>query len=294
MSKDNTKLSAADINDRSAESPQISVIMSVHNSESTLIEALDSIFNQTYTNWEIVVCDDASTDGTLNQLRQVSEKLDDGRMTILVNETNRKLAYSLNRCLEVASGEYIARMDGDDISEPSRFEKQLEFLEENPRVDLVGTSTRRFNSKGPGELVNPAASEPDKWTLGQGSRVPFIHATILARRRVFKELGNYTVSWRTERGQDLDLWFKFFAANLVGRNLPEALYWVREDEAAVRRRTPKARFGAAVTRIKGNKSLEYPIRSYRMPAIELLKIFVPYSVYNLNRRWSRRRFLRSK
>lgn len=251
--------------------------------------ALESILGQTYTNWELVICDDASTDGTREVLRGAVESIDDTRITILTNETNRKLAYSLNRCLGAASGQLIARMDGDDISEPERFGRQVSFLNAHPEVDLVGTPMRRFNSNGIGEIVQPAALEPDRWTLGRTSRVPFCHATILARRSVFDAVGNYTVSWRTERGQDLDLWFKFFAAGLVGNNLPDPLYRVREDEAAVRRRTPKARLGAFVTRVKGNWSLGYPPRAYTIAIIELVKVLVPYRFVDWNQKRSRSR-----
>lgn len=267
--------------------PLISVVMSVYNCESTLMEALASIFNQTYTNWELVVCDDASTDGTGEVLRSAAKSVDDSRFIILTNKTNRKLAYSLNRCLGTASGQLIARMDGDDVSEPDRLERQVRFLNENPKVDLVGTATRWFNSNGLGEVLQPETLEPDRWTYGKSARVPFAHPTILARRSVFETVGNYTVSWRTERGQDVDLWFKFFAAGLVGRNLPEPLYRFREDAAAIRRRTPRARFGAFVTRVKGNWSLGYPPRAYAMAIPGLLKILVPYPVFDWHRRRSR-------
>lgn len=268
--------------------PLISVIMSAHNASITLPAALASIEQQTFQNWELVVCDDASTDSTQSILTDAVSELGANRLILLRNEVNRKLAYSLNRCLEVASGDFIARMDADDLSEPTRFEVQLRYLAEHPEVDVVGTAMRRFNAYGPGEVIYPAAAEPDKWTLGRSTKSPFFHATILARREVFEKVGNYTVSWRTERGQDLDLWFKFFAAGLVGRNLPDPLYWVREDAAAIRRRTPKARFGSYVTRIKGNWALRYPLGAYVRCTVNALKIFVPYRVFDWHRERSRK------
>ncbi len=269
--------------------PKVSVIMSVYNAESTLVEALESIFNQTYTNWELVVCDDGSTDGTRELLNRTVESIDDSRVTILTNEINRKLAYSLNRCLEAATGELIARMDGDDISEPDRLERQVRFLNEHPEVDMVGTSMRRFNSEGLGEIVQPAELEPDRWTLARSTRSPFCHATILARRSVFEAVGNYTDSWRTERVEDFDLWFKFFAAGFVGRNLPDPLYRVREDRAAVRRRTPRNRLNAFVTRMVGSWSLRYPPRAFAIGVPGLMKALVPYRVVDWNQKmsWSR-------
>ena len=119
--------------------------------------------------------------------------------------------------------------------------------------------------------------------MGRGLSVPFFHATIVARREVFDAVGNYTVSWRTERGQDVDLWFKFFRAGFVGRNIPEPLYRVRENENAIRRRTPKARVGGYVTRMIGYRSLGYPAGPYVRSTASLVKVLVPYRVYSLHR-----------
>lgn len=275
--------------DGSTSPPLVSVIMATHNCEATVDASVDSIVSQTYPDWELVVCDDGSTDSTVERLRAAGRRIGPDRFVLLVNSTNRKLAYSLNRCLTSASGGLIARMDGDDLSEPGRLERQVRYLSEHPDVDLVGTSMRRFNENGQGEVVHPAASEPDRWTLGKSSKAPFLHATIMARRSVYDRVGGYTVSWRTERGQDLDLWFKFFAAGLVGRNIPDPLYLVREDAAAIRRRTAKVRLGGYVTRIRGNWSLGYPPRAYLNATVNLMKVFVPYRLFDLHRRWSRRK-----
>lgn len=270
--------------------PKVSVIMATYNCEITIDSALDSILNQTYRNWDLVVCDDASTDGTPALLSAAKERFG-SRIVLLSNASNMKLAFSLNRCLEVASGDLIARMDGDDLSEPARLERQVDFLRSRPEVDLVGTAMRRFNDQGDIDVIHPAAQCPDKWTLGLG-KSPFFHATIMARREVFRRVGNYTVSWRTERGQDVDLWFKFFHAGFKGENLPDPLYLVREDEGAIRRRTVRARWGGYVTRIQGYHSLGYPIWPYVRTTFDLLKILLPAHVFVLHRAyraklWSR-------
>lgn len=262
--------------------PKVSVLMATYNCSSAVVPAMESILAQTYGNWELVICDDASTDGTVEVIKGL-EPVFGERLKVIRNESNRKLAYSLNRCLEVASGDFVARMDGDDLSEPHRFERQVEFLLENPGVDLVGSAMRRFNDRGLADLVLPAELEPDRGSLGRSSSVPFFHATIMARRAVFEKVGNYTVSWRTERGQDVDLWFKFFREGLVGRNLAEPLYRVREDEQSIRRRTPRARLGGYVTRVKGYRSLGYPLKPYLRSTASLLKILVPYKVYSVHR-----------
>lgn len=272
--------------------PLISVIMAVRNCEKTLRSAIESINEQTYANWELVVCDDASTDSTRAVLDELVAEIGAERFVVLMNETNRKLAYSLNRCLESASGRYIARMDGDDSCEPDRFERQMHYLREHPDVDLVGTAMRRFNDLGLGGIVYPASEAPDRWTMSRSTRAPFCHGTVLAKRSVFETVGNYTVSWRTERGQDTDLWLKFFAAGLTGRNLRDPLYRVREDAAAVRRRTPRARFGEFVTRVTGYRTLKYPPLAYVRATVELSKVLVPYRLVDAYASHSARRRVR--
>lgn len=269
--------------------PRVSVIMATYNCHETLLDAVGSIEQQTYSNWELVVCDDGSDDGTYELLLGVAERLGP-RMVLLRNDVNKKLAYSLNRCIEVSSGEYLARMDGDDRSMPNRFETQVAFLDAHPSISVVGTGMQRFNESGQGEVLHPMP-DPNRETLASGRRLPFFHATILARRAMFDAVGGYTVSWRTERGQDLDLWFKFFRAGLSGANIDEPLYQVREDAAAIRRRTPRARVGGYVTRLKGNWTLQYPPIAYLRPTVEFLKILIPYSVFDWHRARQRSKYL---
>ena len=148
------------------------------------------------------------------------------------------MAYTLNHCLEYAKGEYVARMDGDDISTPERLEKQVEFLHGHKEYQLVGTVMQRFNDDGLAD-VEGKEEFPNKYSMLKGP--PFNHATILTYKYVYDALGGYTVAKRTERGQDYDLWFKFFTKGYSGYNMQEPLYLVREDMAAIKRRTPKVR-----------------------------------------------------
>lgn len=253
--------------------PKVSVIMGVFNCADTLDQALESIAAQTWTDWELVVCDDGSTDATPEVLNRWHERLA-GQMTLLRNGKNSKLSYTLNRCLAAASGELVARMDGDDVSTAERLERQVAFLDAHPDVDLLGTWMRRFNDAGPADVVSVPA-QPDRWSMREG--VPFCHATIMARRGVFERVGNYTVSPRAVRNEDLDLWFRFFAADLSGANLPEPLYLVREDISAIRRRTVRARLNIFLTTVDGYRMLRYPLHWYLRPVLSLGKALVPAS-----------------
>ncbi len=272
-----------------ARDPLISVIMAVYNCEGTLTPAVNSIIGQTYTNWELVICDDASTDDTARILARLERELGPGQCKLLKNDVNRRLAFSLNRCLSVATGDYVARMDGDDISQPDRLARQMDYLVRHPEVHLLGTSMRRFSHAGEGEVIYPASPQPDRWTLGRSSKAPFFHATILARKELYERLGGYTVAWRTQRAEDLDLWFRFFAAGYVGRNVPDPLYLVREDGAAIRRRTPQSRLGDFLIRVRGSWMLRYPPQAYLRCVVNLLKVLLPYKVFDWHRAWTRRR-----
>ena len=266
---------------------KVSVLMGIYNCEATLAEAIDSILTQTYTDWELILCDDCSADGTYELARAYAEQYPD-KIILLRNETNSRLAFSLNRCLEKATGKYVARMDGDDKCVPERFEKQIAYLKAHPDAVLVGTAMQRFYNDGSFGAVDACTPEPDRFTPHQNGPT-FNHATILAYKSVFDALGGYTVCPRTVRGQDRDLWFRFFAAGYKGVNMPDPLYLVREDEEAIRRRTFYDRWIAFETDIYGYRLLRYPSHWYIMPVVRLGKALVPYKAQLLYRKWQANR-----
>ncbi len=259
----------------------ISVIMSVYNCADTLCEAIDSILAQTYTNWEFVICDDCSTDNTFEICQAYAKKYPD-KFVLVQNDVNRKLAYSLNHCLEHASGKFVARMDGDDRSHPDRFEKQVKYLMEHPDMDLVGCAAQKFNENGLHDIYY-MEEHPNRYSLYR--KLPFGHAMIMTYKRVYDALDGYVVAKRTERGQDYDLWFRFFYKGFQGANLQEALYDVREDDNAIRRRTFKVRWSTYQTTRIGYKLLNYPIR-WRIFAFlsALVKSLTPFWAQKLIRK----------
>ncbi len=260
---------------------KVSVIMSVFNSERTLREALDSIVAQTYGNWEFVICDDASTDSSPAICREYSER-HPGKFILLRNDTNRRLAFSLNRCLEKATGKYIARMDADDISVKERLAKQVEYLESHKDIVLCGTAMQRFYDDGSLGAVDSRVEFPDYYEPHRSN--VFNHATIMTYKYVYEQLGGYTVLPRTVRGQDRDLWFRFLKAGFKGANMPEPLYWVREDRDAIKRRTMKDYWISYQNTIFGYRLLGYPLHWYIKPTLGLLKGLVPYHAVLLYRK----------
>lgn len=267
--------------------PHVTFIMAAYNATDTIDAALQSLEDQSYSDWDLVVCDDASSDDTLARLRTFAAR-HSSKVTVLSNVTNRRLSYSLNRCLDVATGRLIARMDADDLSAPRRLEVQVKHMVENPHLQAVGSAMQRFDERGLKDVLIPPL-RPDRFSLRTGT--PFFHATMMLRREVFENLGGYTDLPRTARGQDRDLWFRFFAAGFRGENLPEALYLVRENAQAVRRRTRKVRFNSWRTSMIGFKMLGYPRAWYILPSLHLLKALVPHFITDIYRSWQHKRFI---
>lgn len=253
----------------------ISIIMSCYNSEKTLKKAIDSILAQTWKNWVMICCDDASADGTLEILNAYHKQYPD-KFVVLHNETNRKLPYSLNRCLSQVRTELVARMDADDWCMPERLEKQVAFLKSHSQYDLVGTGVSVWDGeKTIASIVK--IHEPTCQTMIRQNA--FSHATIMTYKRVYDVLGGYSEDPWAERVEDVDLWCRFLAAGFRGYNLPEKLYVILESVDAVKRRTLRARLNSAVTRYRGYTLMG--IRGWQRyrPFLNVLKAFVPTAVY---------------
>lgn len=261
--------------------PKVSVIMSVYNAEDTLKEAINSILQQTYTNWEFIICNDCSTDGTQLILDEYKALYPD-RFILLKNDQNKYLSYALNKCLKQCSGELVARMDGDDISSPDRFEKQVCFLRENPQFQVVGSLMQRFDDDGFHDIIN-MREHPDKNVLKK--QVPYCHATIMMHKKAYEAVNGYRVSSMTRRSQDYDMWFRFYKCGYNGYNIQEPLYYVREDINAIKRRTLSNRYNIMRIQFNGYKLLKFPILWYVFPLFEFSKAFIPSRLFYWYRKY---------
>lgn len=251
--------------------PRVSVIIGLYNCEKTLDQALQSVLDQTYTDWELILCDDASTDQTAAIAGQYAARYGD-RVRLLRNDVNRKLAYSLNRCLECCRGEYIARMDTDDICLPTRFEKQVAFLDAHPEYAMVACRAIIFDENGE-RGVRETEGEPD--LKSYFTRNPYMHSTIMMRKTAYDLLGGYTVAKRTDKGQDADLWFRFAAAGLRGYVLGEPLLKYHESVNDLKRRTLKQAFYRCQTRIIGLRLNKAPWKYYLYAVKPILSALTP-------------------
>lgn len=183
---------------------KLSVIMSILNGERYLASAVESILGQTFKDFEFFIIDDGSSDGSREMLQAYAKK--DDRIRLRVHEKNQGLTACLNEALAEARGEYVARMDADDVSLPERFEKQVVWLDAHPACGVLGTSYRLMDEQS-GTLLNcHLTNDPDflRWCLCFQN--PLAHPSIMGRTELFRSLGGYRAEMRY--AEDYDLWWR--------------------------------------------------------------------------------------
>lgn len=251
--------------------PKVSVIMGIYNCEDTLGEAIQSILNQTFVDWNMVMCDDGSSDKTC-EIAEWYVKSYPGKFILLRNQMNQGLNFTLNKCLQTVDGEYVARMDGDDISLPTRFEEEVTFLDNHPEYAIVSTPMIFFDENG-------------DWKTGTAIEVPQLsdfvfhppfhcHAPCMIRREAYLAVGGYTVDKRLLRYEDCNLWYKLYASGYKGYNLQKPLYKMRDDRDAYARRTISSRMRAVYVQWTGFRMIHMPIKYYPFLLVELVKSIV--------------------
>ena len=253
---------------------RISVIMGIYNCASTLVEALDSLYAQTYQDFKIILCEDGSADNTYEVAEHYASAHDN--IILLRNDKNMGLNYTLNRCLDLVDTEYIARMDGDDISLPTRFEKEINFLDSHPEFAIVSCPMIYFDEGGDFR-TGRATAFPQKMSLIYGS--PFCHAPCMGRTTVFNAIGRYSVGKRYLRIEDYVLWTKLYAAGYEGANLQEPLYKMRDDRNALKRRTFRARWNSTIAKLEAYPKLGIPLKYYPIAFRPVLIGLLPPCLY---------------
>ncbi|HWG75640.1 MAG TPA: glycosyltransferase [Steroidobacteraceae bacterium] len=219
--------------------PTVSVLMPVYNGAAYLRAAMQSILNQSFCDFEFVVLDDGSTDGSLRILQEYARL--DGRVRLLSRE-NRGLTYSLNQLIATARGEFMARMDADDIAMPERLARQVEFLRTHPGVLCVGGAFQIIDEAGRylTTLYPPASNEQIQNHLIHG-RCAISHPAAMARLQPIRELGGY----QGDFAEDLDLWLRLGEKGELA-NLPEAVLRYRLHCASVSERVGHRQRDAAL------------------------------------------------
>jgi glycosyltransferase involved in cell wall biosynthesis len=209
--------------------PRISVILPVYNGQDYLAQAIDSVLSQSFSDFELIIINDGSTDGSV----AIIEKLTDPRIR-LFQQSNMGLAATLNRAISLAKGKYIARQDQDDVCFQSRFEEQINFLDANPDVGMVGTCAEIWvdNERTNRYLRHPVDDASLKFGLLFDNH--FVHSSVMIRRSVFEKVGGYSEDKSRQPPEDYELWSRVMKSYKLA-NLPEVLMAYREVEGSMSR-----------------------------------------------------------
>lgn len=219
----------------SKQNPVISVIMSTYNEEKYIETSLKSLLNQTFKDFEIIIVDDASTDHT----RQLIQGLQDERIHLLCNEENQGLTKNLNKALDYVKGKYIARMDGDDIAFPKRFEKQYKYMEQHPETMLVSCYTKSF---GDSELVFALPDNSEVLKVRMLIRPVYAHPGFMMRRELIDAGYRYDEEYRT--AQDYEFASRVAEKYKIGM-VPEILLFYRVHKKQISAKAGNQQFNNA-------------------------------------------------
>ena len=207
--------------------PKVSVILPVYNCEQYIFETIQSVLNQTFTDFELLIVDDCSTDKTV----AIIKEFDDDRIQLTLKEKNTGYTDSLNYAISIAKGQYIARMDGDDICVSTRFEKQVAFLDANPNIILCGSAIQIIGTNT--VLRHPSNHEAIKVKLCLGTS--FYHPSVMGRVEVF-QANLYDKKY--EPAEDYDLWTRLaFQGELANLEEVLLLYRVHDNQVSNERKT---------------------------------------------------------
>lgn len=200
---------------------KVAIAMPVFNAEEYIKDAINSVLNQTYKNWQLIIIDDGSTDRSL----KIASEFTDPRIKVISDGCNRGLSYRLNESVKLATGEFYARMDADDIMCPDRLDCQIAYMLENPDCDLVGSAAYIIN--GSNQITGLRRGNPfiDTGFLSVLKYGGFMHPTVLGRTAWFKSNPYDTTA---ERCEDIELWLRTADQSYFGQ-ISEPLLFYREE-----------------------------------------------------------------
>lgn len=255
----------------------ISVIMGIYNCADTLPEAIESILHQTVPDWELILCDDGSSDETLRIAQEYQNRYPD-QILLIKNSRNLGLNVTLNNCLKHVSGKYVARMDGDDLCSPERFETELKVLQEEPEISIVSSDMAFFDESGEwGRISHPDYPSPEDFVHGS----PFCHAPCMVRKEAFDAVQGYTEEKMLLRVEDYHLWLKMYLAGYRGKNIHQVLYRMRDDRNAYNRRKFRYRVNEAYVRLLVIRQMKLSIKNYAYVLRPLLVGLLPRQIYDI-------------
>ncbi len=213
--------------DQNVVTPVLTVLMPVYNASVFLQDAIQSVLNQTFIEYEFIIINDGSSDDS----EMIIQRFQDGRIRYVKNEVNLKLIKTLNLGLSLAKGKYVARIDADDICLPNRFEKQIAFLENHPEIGVLGSYASIIDEYNQqiGECIYP--TEHDGIALDLVRYNPMIHPSVMLRSSILKEESLF-FDERFVHAEDYELWTRLISKTKFA-NLPEKLLLYRKHSSQI-------------------------------------------------------------
>ncbi|MBE6741320.1 MAG: glycosyltransferase family 2 protein [Ruminococcaceae bacterium] len=251
--------------------PKVSVLMGAYNCAEYVEEAIDSVLNQTFKDFEFIIVNDGSSDNTAEIVKEFEIK--DDRIVFIENDRNHGLAYTLNHGLEYVKGEFIIRMDGDDISKPNRFERLLEAMDENPDYDVIGSACDLFDKTGVWGEVS-LNYKPNKLDAFYAMTVS--HATVIMKTESLRAVGGYDIETDKARAEDYDLWCRMVLNGYKLMSIPDKIYQVRWDRDNYYSRRPfKTKLETARLIKRWHRQMGFGPKEYLAVIRTYMKAFIP-------------------
>jgi len=260
----------------------ISIIVSIYNSDKTLVSMIDSVLYQTYKNFELILINDGSKDNSSNIIKKYLKK---DKRIVLIDKENSGLTKSLNIGLKRVKGDYIARLDADDIWKKDKLEKQMKFLEENKDYFLVGTAYDEIDEEGSVIYVNQRTKLLITDNIIRENIVkfnPFLHSSVLFRKEILDTIGFYNEKFKYT--QDYEYWIRIMSKYKVA-NIDETLASRRysNDMISIKKEKEQKMY-AIKAKLLAIKLLDKSIVEYKYLIKDILIYVLPQIVVNLIRK----------
>lgn len=252
--------------------PSISIIMGVYNNQVTLRGAVDSVLAQTYSNFELIMCDDGSKDQSWVLMQELASN--DGRIVILKNEKNLGHPATLNKCINHSRGEFIARMDGDDVCLPNRLEAQLNYLLANHDVGVVGSAAYLADNDMNVWGLSKTKKQPTKldWALGSC----LYHSSVMMRKALLVQCGKYNPNALFL--EDYELWMRMVSLGVRIENLEIPLLKYKRSYDDFNKQKFKFRLKEVELRFRGYRAMRLPLWYYFLIFKPLIIFFIPRTI----------------
>jgi glycosyltransferase involved in cell wall biosynthesis len=251
--------------------PLISVVMATFNEPPEYITlSVESILNQTLDDFELLLIDDSTNPDTIKTINALA--MSDTRIKLIRHSQRIGFVPALNIGLKQAQGKYIARMDGDDISMPNRFELQVSYMENNPDIAVIGGAMHIINEKGEITSRRNYATTPRKAKLFGLMRSPLAHPTVMMRKNIIEKGFYYDETFK--KAEDLDLWLRLMKNGYKISNIPNTLLLYRVTENLANKRT-KQHFRYTYKARKKNFSWRTPLWSCMSILISKIYVLIP-------------------